>query len=351
MLNWKSIRVSALLFILAFVLSACSGKPSSADQLPEGKPALTPVTFVTDWKAQAEHGGFYEALAEGLYEKAGLKVSIMQGGPGVNVPQLIAGGAADFGMGSNGFIPLNMVKEGVKVKAVMAVFQKDPQVLITHPRDDVKKLEDMRGKPIMVSDAATTAFWPWLKAKYGFADTQIRKYTFNAAPFIVDPKAIQEGYLSSEPFTIEQEGHFKPQVFLLADNGYPGYANMVLVPQKWIDTNPKAVQAFVDATIEGWMDYLYRDPAPANALIKKDNAEMSDALLDQAIDKMKSYGITMSGDALLLGLGSMTGARWKAFFETMSSEKLYDSKLPYTDAFDLQFVNKKVGREKFHPAP
>jgi NitT/TauT family transport system substrate-binding protein len=223
--------------------------------------------------------------------------------------------------------------------------------LITHPRDDVKKLEDMKGKPIMVSDAATTAFWPWLKARYGFDDTQIRKYTFNAAPFIVDPKAIQEGYLSSEPFTIEQEGHFKPQVFLLADNGYPGYANMVLVPQKWIDTNPKAVQAFVDATIEGWMDYLYGDPAPGNALIKKDNAEMSDALLAQAIDKLKSYGITMSGDALLLGLGSMTGARWKTFFETMSSEKLYDSKLPYTDAYDKQFVNKKVGREKFHPAP
>jgi NitT/TauT family transport system substrate-binding protein len=351
MLNWKSIRVSALLFILAFVLSACSGKPSSADQLPEGKPALTPVTFVTDWKAQAEHGGFYEALAEGLYEKAGLKVSIMQGGPGVNVPQLIAGGAADFGMGSNGFIPLNMVKEGVKVKAVMAVFQKDPQVLITHPRDDVKQLADMKGKPIMISDAATTAFWPWLKAKYGFADTQIRKYTFNAAPFIVDPKAIQEGYLSSEPFTVEQEGHFKPQVFLLADNGYPGYANMVLVPQKWIDTNSKGVQAFVDATIVGWMDYLYGDPAPANALIKKDNAEMTDALLAQAIEKMKSYGITMSGDALSLGLGSMTDARWKTFFETMSSEKLYDSKLPYIDAYDLQFVNKKLGLEKYHPAP
>jgi len=351
MLNWKIVRVPAVLLILLSALPACSGKPTAANQASEGKPALIAITFVTDWKAQAEHGGFYEALAEGLYEKAGLKVSIMQGGPGVNVPQLIAGGAADFGMGSNGFIPLNMVKEGVKVKAVMAVFQKDPQVLITHPRDDVKNLADMKGKPIMISDAATTAFWPWLKAKYGFADSQIRKYTFNAAPFIVDPKAIQEGYLSSEPFTVEQEGHFKPQVFLLADNGYPGYANMVLVPQKWIDTNSKAVQAFVDATITGWMDYLYGDPAPANALIKKDNAEMTDALLAQAIDKMKSYGITMSGDALTLGLGSMTDARWKTFFETMSSEKLYDSNLPYMEAYDLQFVNKKIGVEKYHPAP
>jgi NitT/TauT family transport system substrate-binding protein len=266
----------------------------------------------------------------------------------VNVPQLIAGGAADFGIGSNGFVPLNMLKEGVKIRAVMAVFQKDPQVLMTHPRDDVKSLGDMKGKPIMIADAATTAFWPWLKAKYGFEDSQIRRYTFNLAPFLVDPKAIQEGYVSSEPYTAEQEGHFKPQVFLLADNGYPGYANMVLAPQKWIDEKPKVVQAFVDATIQGWMDYLYGDPAPANALIKKDNPEMADALIAQGIQTMKSYGIAVSGDAANLGLGSMTDARWKTFFDTMSSEGLYDPSLPYAQAYDLQFINHKVGLEKVH---
>src|ERR1700722_11165672 len=156
--------------------------------------AATPATFVTDWKAQAEHGGFYEAVALGLYKKRGLDVRIMEGGPSVNVPQLLAGGAADFGIGSNGFIPLNMVREGIPIRAVMAVFQKDPQVLITHPRNDVKSLADMKGKPIMIADASTVAFWPWLKSKYGFSDTQIRKYTFSLAPFLVDPKAIQEGY-------------------------------------------------------------------------------------------------------------------------------------------------------------
>src|SRR4029077_46608 len=181
----KQLRVAGFLFAAACLLSACGSTAPAADQAQGAKPALTRIAFVTDWKAQAEHGGFYEALAEGLYEKAGLKVSITQGGPGVNVPQLIAGGAADFGMGSNGFIPLNMLKEGIKVKAVMAVFQKDPQVLMTHPRDDIKSLEDMKGKPIMISAAATTAFWPWLRAKYGFSDSQIRRYTFNSAPFLV----------------------------------------------------------------------------------------------------------------------------------------------------------------------
>jgi NitT/TauT family transport system substrate-binding protein len=295
----------------------------------------THITFVTDWKAQAEHGGFYEALATGLYAKAGLDVKIMEGGPAVNVPQLLAGGAADFGIGSNGFIPLNMVREGVPVRAVMAVFQKDPQVLISHPRKDVKSLAQMKGKPIMIADASTVAFWPWLKAKYGFSDSQIRKYTFNLAPFLIDPKAIQEGYLTSEPYTVEMEGHFKPQVFLLADNGYPGYANMVLVPQKWIDRNPKAVQAFVNATIAGWKAYLHGNPAPANALIKRDNPEMTDALIAQAIQKMRSYNLAETKDGRI---GTMTDGRWKIFFDTMASEGLYPKTLDYKKAYTLQFL-------------
>ncbi|MGH6829114.1 MAG: ABC transporter substrate-binding protein, partial [Rhizomicrobium sp.] len=181
--------------------------------------AQTHITFVTDWKAQAEHGGFYEALAEGLYAKRGLDVAIRQGGPQVNVPELLAGGAADFGIGSNSFIVLNLVKEHVPLRAIMAVFQKDPQVLISHPRRDLNSLSEMRGDPIMISDASMTSFWPWLKARWHFSDSQIRKYTFNLAPFLVNPNAIQEGYLTSEPFTIESQGHFKPKVFLLADYG------------------------------------------------------------------------------------------------------------------------------------
>ncbi|MEI9995708.1 MAG: ABC transporter substrate-binding protein [Rhizomicrobium sp.] len=306
----------------------------------QGAAAAPPVKirFVTDWKAQAEHGGFYEALAEGLYARAGLDVKIIEGGPSVNVPQMLAGGAADFGIGSNGFIAFNLVKQHARIKAVMAIFQKDPQVLITHPRPDVKRLADLKGKPIMISDAATVAWWPWLRAKYGFSDTQIRKYTFNLAPFLVDPGAVQEGYLSSEPYTIESKAHFKPQVFLLADNGYPGYSNMVLVPQTWIDTNPKAVQAFVTATQAGWLHYLNGNPGPANALIKRDNPEMDDALIRQAIAKLRAYGIAQSGDANVLGLGTMTDAKWKLFFDTMVTDRLYDRALPYREAYDLRFV-------------
>ena len=304
--------------------------------------AATKITFVTDWKAQAEHGGFYQALAEGLYAKRGLDVKIVQGGPDVNVPQLLAGGAADFGMGSNSFIAMNIVKQGLPLKAVMALFQKDPQVLMSHPRRDINSLADMRGKPVLLSAASMTAFWPWLKAKFGFTDSQIRKYTFNLAPFIVDPNAIQEGYLTSEPFTVEQQAHWKPKVFLLADYGYPGYANMVLVPQKWIDSNPKAVQAFVSATRDGWLHYLDGNPAKGNALIRQANPEMTDAIIAQSIAKMKQYNLVLSKDGKDFGLGSMSERRWQIFYDTMASEGIYPKGLDYRKAYDLRFVRSTL---------
>lgn len=330
-----SARLLALGLLL--ILGGCGEETHVAQPAGDTK---TKILFVTDWKAQAEHGGFYEAVAEGLYAKHGLSVVIREGGPTVNVGQLLAGGAADFGIASNGFIPLNLRRAGGAFKAVMAVFQKDPQVLITHPRGDIKSIADMAGKPVMISDAAVATFWPWLKAKYGFSDNQIRKYTFNLAPFLVDKSAIQEGYLSSEPYAIEKEGGIKPQVYSLADAGYPGYANLVLVPDLWIASKPSAVQAFVDASIEGWMDYLYGDPRPGNDLIKKDNPEMTDDLIAQAIDKMRRYGIALSGDAAKQGIGAMSNQRWQDFFAVMSHEGIYPRDFDYRDGYTLQFVNK-----------
>lgn len=322
---------------LSLVLGGC-GQESQVAQ-PAGE-ANTKIVLVTDWKAQAEHGGFYEAVAEGLYARHGLSVVIREGGPTVNVGQLLAGGAADFGIASNSFIPLNLRRAGGAFKAVMAVFQKDPQVLITHPRSDITSMSDMAGKPIMISDAAVATFWPWLKAKYGFSDSQIRKYTFNLAPFLVDKSAIQEGYLSSEPYAIEKEGGFKPQVYSLADAGYPGYANLVLVPDSWIASKPAAVQAFVDASVEGWMDYLYGDPRAGNDLIKKDNPEMTDDLIAQAIEKMRRYGIALSGDSAKEGIGAMSDRRWQDFFEVMSKQGIYPRDFNFRDAYTNQFVNK-----------
>ena len=298
------------------------------------------VYLATDWKAQAEHGGFYQAKARGLYKKAGLNVRIIQGGPTVNVPQLLATKTVDFAMGSS-FAALNLVAAGVPAKAIMAGFQKDLQVLITHPRQDIRSIADMKGKPIMIADNTITKFWVWLKAKFGFTDSQIRKYTFNLAPFLVNPQAIQQGYLSSEPYLIEKESGIKPQVFLLADEGYPSYATIIMTQQDWIDQHPDKVQAFVDASIQGWMEYIYGDPSPGNALILKANPDMTQDVIDQAIRVLREHEVLVSGDAARLGIGAMTEARWERFFKTMSKYGVYDANLDWRAAFTTAFVNKK----------
>jgi NitT/TauT family transport system substrate-binding protein len=330
----KALRLFAV--ALAAMVAACS--PAKKEETASGQPQRTVIRFATDWRAQAEHGGFYQALASGEYAKRGLDVQIVQGGPGVNVPQLLASGAVELGMGSNSFIVMNLAQEGVPVKAVAAFMQKDPQVLIAHPDPAVNSIADLKGRPILLSDASVTAFWVWLKAKYGFADDQVRKYTFNSAPFLADPRAVQQGYATSEPYTIEKQAGLKPKVFLLADEGYPGYATMVLAPDSLIAKNPAAVQAFVEASAKGWNDYLNGDASAADALIRKDNPEMTQDVLDQAREKLKSYRI-VTGDENL-PLGTMTDARWKTFFDVASGQGVYPKSLDYQRAYTLQFVRK-----------
>ena len=299
---------------------------------------LRPVRFVTDWKAEAAHGGYYQAKARGFYEQAGLEVRIIQGGPSVNVPLLLGTRQADFGIGSNSFIPLNMVQAGVPARAVAAIFQKDPQVLITHPQSDVRAIADMKGRPILVSDAAIGSYWGWLKQTFGFKDSQIRKYTHNLAPFLTDPKAIQQGYVFAEPFEIEQASGVAPRVFLLADAAYPSYGSLILSTDRLIQQDPALVRAFVAASIAGWRDYLGGDPTPGNALIQADNPEMTEAALRHAIAEMNRYQIVAAGDARTAGIGAMTEGRWREFFTTMSAAGVYPADLDWRAAYRLDFL-------------
>jgi NitT/TauT family transport system substrate-binding protein len=329
----KALR--SVVIAMAALLAACSGQKDGTDPAAQGEGGRTTIRFATDWRAQAEHGGFYQALASGEYARRGLDVQIVQGGPGVNVPQLLASGAVDLGMGSNSFIVMNLAAEGVPVKAVAAFMQKDPQVLMAHSDQPVERLADLKGRPILLSDASVTAFWVWLKARYGFTDDQVRKYTFNPAPFLSDKRAVQQGYVTSEPYVIEKQAGFKPKVFLLADEGYPGYATMALAPDSLIARNPAAVQAFVEASAKGWRDYLYADPTAADALIRKDNPEMEQDVLNQAREKMKSYRIVEGDEAA--PVGAMTDARWKAFADMAVSQGVYPKTLDPKRAYTLQF--------------
>jgi len=316
------------LFLLLASLSA-----SAADKIVLG----------TDWRAQAEHGGYYQALATGLYAKAGLDVTIRQGGPQVNHSQLLAAGKLDAAVAPNSFIPLNFVNENVPVVAVAAIFQKDPAVLIAHPNQGNDNLQALKGKKIMISPDTRIGFWRYLKSKYGFTDDQIAPYTFNLAPFLANPKSIQQGYATSEPFQIERAG-IKPVVMLLADSGYASYGSLIMVPRKRVEAQPELVRRFVDASVQGWISYLTADPAPADKLIKRDNPEMTDELLAYGRTKIKENGIVQSGDADGSGVGVMTAERWKAFFDVMAADGLYPKDLKYQRAFVTDFVAKGASR-------
>jgi NitT/TauT family transport system substrate-binding protein len=307
-----------------------------------GYTAAESVSFGTDWKAEAEHGGYYQAIATGIYRGHGLEVTLRQGGPQVNHAQLLAAGRLDFNLAPNSFGPLNFTSQNIPMVAVAAIFQKDPSVLIAHPGQGNDNLAALKGKPIMIGSDTRVTSWLFLQNKFGYTDDQIRPYTFSVAPFLADPKAIQQGYLSSEPFTIESQG-VKPVVLLLADAGYSSYGSIIQTSKKLAQEKPDLVQRFVNASIEGWYSYLYGDPAPANQLIKRDNPEMTDALLAYGIAKIKEYGIVDSGDAKTYGIGTMTDARWRDFFDTMSKAGVYPKDLDFRKAYTLQFINKKVG--------
>jgi NitT/TauT family transport system substrate-binding protein len=326
--------LSARLAILSVPLAA----------LLAAAPALAQerFTYMTNWYAQAEHGGFYQALATGLYKKEGLDVTIRMGGPQVNGMQLLAAGQTDCFMGYD-VQTMKAREQGVNAVTVAAAFQKDPLVLIGHP-GVVGKMADLKGKTILISADAHTNYWPWLRSTFGLSDAQVRPYTFNIQPFVADKNVVQQGYLSSEPYAIEKEARFKPAVLLLADHGWPPYSTTIVCMEKTLRERPKAVAAFVKASMEGWKSYLKGDPAPANALIKKDNPNMTNDKIAHAIRLLTETGMVLGGDAATQGVGIVTDERMKATYDMLVSMKLVDpAKVDVKRTYTTDFVkNLKV---------
>jgi len=305
--------------------------------------ALDKVRFGTNWVAEGEHGGFYQALADGTYKKYGLEVEIVPGGPNVNNRILLPVGKLDFFMSANSLQSFDAVAQNIPTVAVAASFQKDPQVLIAHP--DVKKFDELKTRTLFVSKEGMASYFQWLKADFGFNEAKVKPYTFNPQPFLADKNSAMQGYVTSEPYAIETQGHFKPMLFLLADQGFNSYSTLIETRRDLVEQKPDLVQRFVDASAIGWYHYLYGDPSAGNALIKRQNPEMTDALLAYSIAKMKEFGIVDSGDSVKLGIGAMTDARMQSFFDKMVRVGVVKPGLDYKRAYTLQFVNKGVGVE------
>ena len=305
---------------------------------------LTEVTFGTNWVAQAEHGGFYQSVADGTYEECGLSVTILPGGPQVNNRALMLAGRMEFHMGGDLLQAFSAAEEGIPVVNIAATFQKHPQVIVAHP-GEAESWDELKDLTLLIGDNGFQSYYQWMIAAHGFTAEQRQPYTFNPAPFLADKRVGMQGYLSSEPYLVEKEGGFAPNVFLIADAGYSSYATTIETMQATIDESPEVVECFVEGSIKGWYNYLYGDNAAANELIKTANPEMTQDKIDFAISKMKEWGIVDSGDALEMGIGVITDEKVEDFYNKMVEAGVVEAGLDYSATYTTQFVGKGVGMD------
>jgi NitT/TauT family transport system substrate-binding protein len=310
-----------------------------------GAHAQDKVTFATNWKAQAAHGGFYQAVADGTYRKYGLEVTIQPGGPQVNNRPLLPAGRIDFLMTGNLLHNFDNAKNGVPTIAVAALFQKEPQALMAHPGQGYEKFEALKNAPVaLIGKDSQFTWWQWLKVAHGFKDEALRPYNFNLGPFLANKKAVQQGYSVAEPIYIENQGKFAPVVHLLADHGFSTYSTLIEARLDTVKNKPELVQRFVDASILGWVNYLYGDRKAANALMLEDNPEVTEAEMEASVRLMKQQGIVDSGESLQNGIGAMNAGRVKDFHAQMVKAGLYKpGEVDLSKVATYQFVNKKVG--------
>ena len=307
--------------------------------------ALDKVRFGTNWVAEAEHGGFYQALADGTYRKYGLDVTIVPGGPQVNNRILLPVGKIDFFLSANLLQAFDAVAQGIPTISVAALFQKDPQVLLAHPDQGMERFEDLKKFTLFVSSEGRATYFQWMKSEFGFRDERVKPYTFNPQPFLADKRSAMQGYVTSEPYAVEHAAGFKPKIFLLADQGFNAYSTLIETRRELVDKQPDLVRRFVEASIIGWVNYIYHDNSAANAMIKRDNPEMTDDLLAYSVAKLKEYGIVDSVDSLKLGVGAMTDAQVQSFFDKMVKAGVVKAGIDVRKAYTLQFVDKGVGLE------
>ncbi|MEO8317961.1 MAG: ABC transporter substrate-binding protein [Bradyrhizobium sp.] len=315
----------------------------TAALVPARAETLDKVSFGTNWVAEAEHGGFFQAVADGTYQKYGLEVTIVPGGPNTNNRMLLTAGKLDFFMSANTLQSFDAVTNKVPLVTVAAMFQKDPLVLLTHPEVKISKLEDLKPLTLLVSKEGLASYFQWLKSEYGFSESRVKPYTFNPQPFIVNKQSAMQGYVTSEPYAVQKAAGFKPNVVLMADYGFSAYSTLIETRTDVVDKKPDLVQRFVDASVIGWYNYLYGDNKPANAMIKKMNPEMTDELLAYSLAKMKEYGIVDSGDTLKDGIGAISDARMASFFDKMVRAGVVKRDIDYRKAYTLRFANKGVG--------
>lgn len=317
----------------ALALSIMTAAPGSA--VPGSAAAVrVPVRILLNWEPQAEQCGFYQALARGYYSQAGLDVTLVSGGPDVNGGILLAAGNVDFAL-VDAIETLTLRSRGLPVTAVAAFFQKDPQTIAAHPDPQIRRPEDLRGHPMMIGNDSRNRFWQWAKVRFGYADDQLRPYAFSGLPFLADPAAAQQGYITNDGYVIAKALGRPPKSFLLADYGYDNYANVLLTTSHVLEHAPGTVSGVVTASKKGWAECKDGDATPARAAILAANPNYPAALFDYSLARMREDALI--GGADNAPVGSMTEKRWAAFLTSMKQLGVVRAAADYAGAYTMRF--------------
>ncbi|WP_454192848.1 ABC transporter substrate-binding protein [Paenibacillus sp. Marseille-Q7038] len=331
----KSVRMGALLIVLSMALTACGGgtsseNPDQAAGTPE-QTTKTPVKVVLNWFAKSEHGGFYAAEEEGIYEAKNLDVTIEPGGPQVSSIQIVASGKAEFGVAHADQILLAR-KEGIPIVALATTFQISPQALMYHEESGISDFGDLNGRTVFIQQGQP--YWEFLKHKYKLDTVKEVAYTGQHSNFIDDPQSASQSFVNGEPFVVEKQG-VKVKTKLIADSDYKPYAAVIYTTEKYLKENPDTVKAFIGGTVEGWNNYK-ENYEKINKKINEVNTNLSEDEIAFGEEAQREY--VYGYDAEEHGVGYMTEERWTELMQQLIEIGLLDQEIDVNTTFTTDYL-------------
>jgi NitT/TauT family transport system substrate-binding protein len=333
----RGLRITVVGLILASIFATVGSigcwRPAADHRgLAQNDAGKTKVRLELNWFPEAEHGGYYAALAHGFFAEEGLDVTIVAGGPNVPVLQNVALGKSDFGV--NNADQLLFAREaGADLVAVLAALQESPRCIMVHADSGIRRFEDL--KNVVLSVGSSSSFFRYVAERVPLEGVEIVAYSGSIAPFLTQPRHAQQAYIFSEPFLAEKEG-VAVHCLMVSELGYNPYTSLLFTSREFIDQHPEIVERMVRATRRGWQQYL-TDPTTANAAIAEQNPEMSlEALAYGATEIAK---LCISPEVSNKQLGSMSMERWVTLWNQMvEADLLHGDATVARQAFTTQFL-------------
>lgn len=315
-------RHAPLYFSLAIllVLPACSGSKTTDDV----------IAVQLNWKAESEHGGLYQAEADGLFVASDQKVKLVPGGPGAQIGVELALERCQFAMANADDVVL-LRAEGIDIVAVMAAMQDNPRCVMVRADSGIESLKDLAGKTFQ---HGPRPFAEFMRSEGLLKDVKEVPYQGSVAGMVADPNVIIQAYSSSEPLLAREEG-LDVDVLMVSELGFNPYSSVLVTSGKLIRENSQRVQKFVTATREGWRNYL-TDPAKGNEGILKANSQMTAKALQLGMPELRK--LAQPNELPLESVGEMSTKRWEQLVDQLTKLDLLDTEVAASDCFTLEFL-------------